>query len=81
MLVAARCASTDLEALAALPHVRSVRRVLDGQYDRVLEPDFIAGIQAVGRHGLPFEFLLGSRSSRLKKAWQLDRAIDKVLHI
>jgi predicted TIM-barrel fold metal-dependent hydrolase len=46
----------DLEALASLKHVRGVRRILDGQYDRVLEPDFIAGVQTVGRYGLPFEF-------------------------
>ena len=46
----------DLDALAALSHVRSIRRILDGQYERVLEPDFLAGVRAVGRHGLPFEF-------------------------
>jgi len=46
----------DLEKLAVMPHVRSIRRILDGQYDQVLEPPFVAGVQAVGRHGLPFEF-------------------------
>jgi L-fuconolactonase len=45
----------DLEQLAGLPRVRSIRRILDGQYDQVLEPPFVAGVQAVGRHGLPFE--------------------------
>ncbi len=45
----------DLDALAALPHVRSIRRILDGQYDNVLEPDFVAGVRALGRRGLPFE--------------------------
>jgi L-fuconolactonase len=51
----------DLDALAALRHVRGVRRILDGQHDRVLEPDFIAGIQTVGRYGLPFEFGVSHR--------------------
>lgn len=48
--------AADLDALAALPHVRAIRRILDGQYDRVLEPQFIAGVQTVGKYGLPFEF-------------------------
>lgn len=46
---------SDLERLSDLPHVRSVRRILDGQYDRVLEEPFIEGIRSVGRHALPFE--------------------------
>lgn len=45
----------DLDQLAELRHVRSIRRILDGQYDAVLEAPFVAGVRAVGRHGLPFE--------------------------
>lgn len=50
-------AEPDLAALAALPLVRGVRRLLQGETDDAfcLRPDFVAGVRLLQHYGLHFE--------------------------
>jgi L-fuconolactonase len=50
----------DLAALAANPALRGIRRLIQGEVDPgiCLHPDFLAGVRAVGRAGLPFDICI-----------------------
>lgn len=71
----------DLEALAALPLVRGVRRLLQGEADAAfcLRPGFVAGVQLLPRHGLHFELCVFHR--QLGAAVELVRRCPEVRFI
>lgn len=70
----------DLERLVAMPSVRAIRRVLPGgQFAAALEPNFIAGVRAVGAAGLPFE--LGVHYTSLGYALELARRCPEVTFV
>jgi L-fuconolactonase len=62
----------DLEALARQPVLRGIRRLIQGEMDPTicLEPAFLDGVRAVGRHGLPFDICV--------KHWALPAATEMV---
>jgi L-fuconolactonase len=62
----------DLAALAALPAVRGVRRLIQGEADPsvVLAPDFVAGVRLLARFGFTFDVCV--------KHWQMTYAIELV---
>lgn len=59
-----------LEALAALPAVRGVRRLIQTEPDPsvVLAPDFLDGVRRLARHGFSFDICV--------KHWQMAYAIE-----
>ncbi|MBP7001864.1 amidohydrolase [Amaricoccus sp.] len=61
-----------LEALAELPAVRGVRRLIQTEADPsvVLTPDFLDGVRRLARHGLSFDICI--------KHWQMAYAIELV---
>jgi L-fuconolactonase len=62
----------DLEALAALPSVRGVRRLIQAEPDPsvILAPDFVEGVRRLARHGFSFDICV--------KHWQMTYAIELV---
>lgn len=64
--------AADLEALAALPAVRGVRRLIQTEADPsvVLAPGFLAGVRLLPRHKLSFDICI--------KHWQMTYAIELV---
>ena len=51
--------SVVLGKLLAIPAVRGIRRVvLEGQFERVLDASFVAGVRAVGNVALPFDLAI-----------------------
>lgn len=64
--------AADLAALAALPAVRGVRRLIQTEPDPsvVLEPGFLAGLRLLPAHGLSFDICI--------KHWQMTYAIELV---
>lgn len=62
----------DLEALAALPSTRGVRRLIQSEPDPsvVLEPGFLAGLRLLPRFGFSFDLCV--------KHWQMTYAIELV---
>lgn len=60
----------DLAALAALPAVRGVRRLIQTEPDPsvVLEPGFLAGLRLLPAHGFSFDICI--------KHWQMTYAIE-----
>jgi L-fuconolactonase len=61
---------SDLDALAAFPSLRGIRRLLENEIDPsiCLEPDFITGLSRVGRRGLTFDLCV--------RHWALTFAIE-----
>ncbi|MBP7242955.1 amidohydrolase family protein [Amaricoccus sp.] len=59
-----------LEALAALPAVRGVRRLIQTEADPsvVLEPGFLDGVRRLARHGFSFDICV--------KHWQMAYAVE-----
>jgi L-fuconolactonase len=62
----------DLEALAALPAVRGVRRLIQQEPDPsvILAPDFVEGVRRLARFGFSFDICV--------KHWQMTYAIELV---
>lgn len=62
----------DLAALARLPALRGIRRLIQGEPDpeMCLAPGFLDGVRRVGRHGLSFDICV--------KHWQLGCAVEMV---
>ncbi len=60
----------DLAALAKNASLRGIRRLIQGEVDPgiCLAPDFLAGVRAVGRRGLPFDICI--------KHWAMVFAIE-----
>jgi L-fuconolactonase len=50
----------DLEALSRFASLRGIRRLIQGEADpgMCLAPGFVAGVRAVGRHGLTFDICI-----------------------
>ena len=72
-------AEHDLIEFCKLPHARGVRRLIQGHVKEpgwCLKPDFVAGVQAVGRHGLSFE--LGIVHPQMVDAIELVRRCPEV---
>jgi len=62
----------DLEALAAMPRVRAVRRLIETEAEPgfCLQPAFLEGVRMLARHDLAFEICV--------RHWQLADAVDLV---
>ena len=60
----------DLEALRALPALRGIRRLIQGELDPgiCLEPNFVEGVRRLARHGLSFDLCV--------KSWALGYALE-----
>ena len=60
----------DLEALCALPALRGIRRLIQGEPDPgiCLEPNFVEGVRRLARHGLSFDLCV--------KSWALGYALE-----
>jgi L-fuconolactonase len=60
----------DLQALLALPALRGIRRLIQGEADPgiCLEPAFIAGVRRLARHNLTFDLCV--------KSWALGYALE-----
>jgi L-fuconolactonase len=70
----------DLAALAAMPAVRGIRRILEpGRFAMAVEPGFVAGVRAVGEHGFVFE--IGVHHSGLKFGIELARRCPGVTFV
>jgi L-fuconolactonase len=70
----------ELELLAAVPAVRAIRRVpAGGDYAAALGPDLVAGVQAVGKAGWPFE--IGVHHASLPAALELVRRCPEVTFV
>ncbi len=65
----------DLDALAALPALRGIRRLLQDEPDPAfcLTGDFVEGVRRVGRRGLVFELCLKAGRGQLAAAVELVR--------
>lgn len=75
----ARAIEADLAALAALPHARGVRRLLQPHADEpgwALREPFVEGVRALAGHGLPFDLCL--RHGQLGDAVELVRRCPTV---
>jgi len=60
----------DLDALGALPALRGIRRLIQGEADPgiCLEPNFVEGVRRLARHGLSFDLCV--------KSWALGYALE-----
>lgn len=71
----------DLAALAGLPLVRGVRRLLqqEGEADCCLRPEFVAGVRRLAGHGFTFDVCI--RADQLGAVTELVRRVPEVTFV